>query len=152
MKQILLKVLVLLATAQINWTCAAQNLDPENEKSAILQAEREMNMAAGFDDLEGLWSHWDKDAVMLLSLEKTVKGIEEIKEFTVGNRVDINFRITWKNQGVGVSPSGDMGYTYGVGSVTRSGPNGQPSTRTRPYLLIWKKDAKGRWKVLIDRP
>ena len=145
----ILILIAFLLSGNHSW---AQTIDLEKEKTAILKAEHEMASAAKSNDLERLWNFWDEEAIILLSVEKTVSGINEIKAFTTNSRKDPNFMITWEPHGVGVSPSAEMGYTYGVGSMTRTQQNGQPITITRPYVVVWKKNAMGEWKVLIDRP
>ena len=48
-----------------------------------------------------------------------------------------------------VSLAGDMGYVYGNSSMTVTA-EGKPTKRNGNYLRIWKKDAQGHWKIVLD--
>jgi len=48
-----------------------------------------------------------------------------------------------------VSLAGDMGYVYGHSSLTVT-EEGKATKRSGNYLRIWKKDAQGRWKIVLD--
>lgn len=126
-------------------------VDLENERIKLLQADKEWSDAANSNDMERLWSFWLEDSKMLLSANKTLNGLSQIKEFTTQVRTDPNFEISWEAQGADISASGEMGYTYGVGKVTRTGENGEPITITNPYLVVWKKQPDGQWKGVIEK-
>lgn len=58
------------------------------------------------------------------------------------------YELTWTAAGARMSPAGDYGFTWGTytGVVT-----GEPGGRkTGRYILVWKKQADGRWKVELD--
>lgn len=61
--------------------------------------------------------------------------------------VDKN-RLEWAPAVAEVSTSGDLGYTSGPWRFTAAGAEA-PAT-TGQYFTVWKKQADGRWKVLID--
>jgi len=54
----------------------------------------------------------------------------------------------WKASQAGIADSGDLGYTYGTVSLPGAGPAG--AAATGDYLKIWKKDAAGAWKIVVD--
>ena len=54
--------------------------------------------------------------------------------------VNDSLRYQYKNAGVGMAPSGDLGYTYGYIDV---------SGKTGNYLRVWKKDADV-WRIVLD--
>lgn len=53
----------------------------------------------------------------------------------------------WRTAGGGVSRAGDLGYTFGVYSITVPGGRGG---ETGDYLRIFRRDAKGTWRVVLD--
>lgn len=130
-------------------SCSSK-VDIEVEKAKLLQTDQDWAAAAKAGDFEKLLTFWDDDAIILLSADKKIRGMDEIKEFTKRSRTDPNFQINWEVGGAEVSPSGDFGYTYGSGSVTRTGENGEPVTVTNPYLVVWKKQTDGNWKCVIE--
>jgi ketosteroid isomerase-like protein len=54
----------------------------------------------------------------------------------------------WKPSQAGIADSGDLGYTYGTVSLLGAGAAG--AVGTGDYLKIWKKDAAGAWKIVVD--
>ena len=144
----LASTLIGLSTGEENM--ANINLDNFTTEK-LLQRDRQCANAAATSNMEVLWGCWTDDAVMLMSTEFQVEGKEEIKAFTLRSREDPNFRINWTAIGAEVSPHGDMGYTYGNGTVSRTGKNGQVITVTQPYLSVWKKEKAGEWKIVIEK-
>ncbi len=116
----------------------------------LLKADRVCANAAKNSDMETLWNCWDDEAVMLMSTELHVVGIGEIKSFTTQARTDPNFQIHWSPIAAYVSPSGDMGYTYGTGTVTRTASHGELVKLTQPYLSVWKKCDDNQWRIAIE--
>ena len=58
--------------------------------------------------------------------------------------------IEWQANKVGVSRSGDLGYTSGTTGMTFKDTSGKTVVYTGKYLTVWKKQANGDWKVLYD--
>ena len=63
------------------------------------------------------------------------------KDFASGN-------LTWRSNEVGAS--GDLGYTSGTYRSSFKDASGKASVDTGKYLTIWRKQADGSWKVLLD--
>lgn len=60
------------------------------------------------------------------------------------------YQLTWTPQGGQLSPSGDMGYTWGHYEGHSKDRNGNPVITSGRYLTIWKKQPDGKWKVVLD--
>lgn len=56
---------------------------------------------------------------------------------------------TWKAGSGAVSDSGDLGYTSGV-YVILTEPRGNQATERGEYLRIWRRNAAGEWRVVLD--
>jgi ketosteroid isomerase-like protein len=138
-------------TVLLGLTGCITHIDLEAEYQTMIKADRDWSAAASSKNMETLWPFWTDDALILLTPEKTLRGIEQIKAFTVASRKDPNFEISWEIEGGEVSPSGEFGYTYGVGRVTRTGEDGKPFTSVNPYLIVWEKQPDGRWKCVVEK-
>jgi ketosteroid isomerase-like protein len=57
-------------------------------------------------------------------------------------------QLTWQNVKTDVSTSGDLGYTYGAYEFKASGDS--KTTESGNYMRIWKKQANGKWRVVLD--
>lgn len=71
-----------------------------------------------------------------IALEESFKGFS-----------DEGFILTWKPYAGNISSSGDLGYTYGYFTMTVKADS---STQDGNYVSIWKKQAGGDWKFVLD--
>lgn len=60
------------------------------------------------------------------------------------------YQLTWTPTDAMMGPSGDMGYTWGHFEGHSKDANGEPVTTTGRYMTIWRKEADGKWKVVLD--
>ena len=67
---------------------------------------------------------------------------ESFKDFS-----DEGFILTWKPHAGNISSSGDLGYTFGYYTMTLKADS---STQHGNYVSIWKKQARGDWKFVLD--
>jgi len=60
------------------------------------------------------------------------------------------YQLTWTPTDAMMGPSGDMGYTWGHFEGHSKYANGGPITVTGRYITVWRKQADGNWKVVLD--
>ncbi len=58
---------------------------------------------------------------------------------------DSSGTITWEPIGADMAASADMGYTYGIYSIT-----GTDTTFQGTYITVWRKQTDGKWKFVIN--
>jgi ketosteroid isomerase-like protein len=61
-----------------------------------------------------------------------------------------NYQLTWTPTDGVMSPSGDMGYTWGHYEGHSRDADGNSKVTTGRYLTIWRKEPDGSWKVTLD--
>ncbi|HTB96489.1 MAG TPA: nuclear transport factor 2 family protein [Terracidiphilus sp.] len=61
-----------------------------------------------------------------------------------------DYQLTWAPTDAAMGPSGDMGYTWGHFEGHSKDANGNPVTTSGRYITIWRKQADGNWKVVLD--
>lgn len=61
-----------------------------------------------------------------------------------------DYQLTWTPTDAMMSPSGDMGYTWGHFEGHSKDANGNPVTTSGRYMTIWRKEPDGQWKVVLD--
>lgn len=61
-----------------------------------------------------------------------------------------DYQLTWTPTDAVMSPSGDMGYTWGHFEGHSKDANGNPVTTSGRYITIWRKQNDGTWKVVLD--
>lgn len=85
----------------------------------------------------------EADGVLLQPNSMPVSGagaIDLISSFS-----DSSVILTWQPLGGDMAVSADLGYTYGVYNMQTG-----DSVRKGTYVTIWKKQANGRWKFVLD--
>jgi len=60
------------------------------------------------------------------------------------------YQLTWTPTDAVMGPSGDVGYTWGHFEGKSKDANGNPVTTSGRYITIWRKQADGNWKVVLD--
>ncbi len=84
-----------------------------------------------------------KDAIMLPNNQNPVTGVEAISQAMQTDEKEV---LTWEPQTAIVARSGDLGYTWGMYTITLE--NGKEIKGK--YLNIWRKQSDGKWKVAVD--
>ena len=60
------------------------------------------------------------------------------------------YQLTWTPTDAQMSPSGDMGYTWGHFEGHSKDAGGNPVITSGRYITVWRKQADGSWKVELD--
>jgi ketosteroid isomerase-like protein len=61
-----------------------------------------------------------------------------------------DYQLLWTPTDGVMSPSGDMGYTWGHYEGHSRDADGSSKVTTGRYLTIWRKEPDGSWKVVLD--
>ncbi|OHE89402.1 MAG: hypothetical protein A3G75_08570 [Verrucomicrobia bacterium RIFCSPLOWO2_12_FULL_64_8] len=59
-------------------------------------------------------------------------------------------RLVWTPRYADVADSGELGYTWGTWDFTATGPDGQERKSQGCYITVWRKQADGSWKFVLD--
>ena len=90
---------------------------------------------------------FDSSAVMLVENSMPIEGIQQINRY-LKQSTDTTYILTWNPTKEILSQSSDLGYTYGT-YLIRDKTNGD-TLEQGTYTTIWKKDASGNWKAILD--
>ena len=122
--------------------------DVEGAKRALRIADRVRAKAVADRSLESFLSLVDEDAIFY---GKTVsRGKEAVSKAWLPLFTDRSVFLKWAPTEVEVSSSGDLGYS--IGDYVRVGKDrsGNPESVTGSYVSIWRKQADGKWKIVLD--
>jgi ketosteroid isomerase-like protein len=115
------------------------------DKEQILDADRKFSATAvekGFNKAFIEFAH--AEAVLLRDNSMPVVGKEAvISLFEKADTTGIHF--TWEPLSGDIANSGELGYTYGIYTFTKDSV-----TEKGTYISVWKKDAAGNWKYVLD--
>lgn len=124
---------------------ASARVDPAAEREALLELDRafaretaQRGAAAAFAD------HLADTGRLLRNNYFPLTAGREIRAYLATQ----TGTMSWRPTDGEVSNAGDLGYTYGVAEYLP--PDGDGTTEYSNYLHIWKRQANGRWRVVLD--
>ncbi len=119
------------------------------ELESLKEADRAFNGATAANGAEGWVASFAEDGVMFRAGE-LVRGHAAIRELMGPAFADPGFSLTWEPTHAEVSSAADLGYTIGRYESRRVGEAGDTVIGTGSYVTIWRRDAGGVWKVVLD--
>jgi uncharacterized protein (TIGR02246 family) len=132
--------------------CAASppSIDAEAEAAELMRISREWSEVAGSGDLEATLAYWADDAVMLPPGNPPLKGKQAIREFVEASASIPGFAIRWEPLEAHVSPSGDFAFLLERNQFSFQDTTGVQVTEWNKVVTVWRKQADGAWKNVID--
>jgi ketosteroid isomerase-like protein len=124
--------------------------DLDAEKAALMQASRDWAATIPTGNVDSILSYWSDDAVVMPPDEPAIVGKAAIRAFVTGMFAIPGFSITWEPEQAMISASGDMGYLIERNSATFSDSTGAKVTQLAKAVTVWRKDAQGQWKCVVD--
>jgi ketosteroid isomerase-like protein len=121
-----------------------------DSEAALMQTSRNWAKAAATGNADSALAYWSDDAVVLEPDQPALVGKSAIRQMVVGSMKDPNFSITWEPERAVISESGDMGYLIEHNRVTFTDSTKKVRTVYGKAVTIWKKDANGNWKCVVD--
>ncbi|RYY49167.1 MAG: hypothetical protein EOO06_08010 [Chitinophagaceae bacterium] len=119
------------------------NVDEKISLMKTDQAFSEMSVAKGMK--QAFIEYIDSNGVLLRPGHLPIVGANAI-DFLIQQN-DTGYTLNWQPQNAVVSQSADMGYTYGVFALE---PTTVDTIIYGTYVSIWKKQADGKWKFVLD--
>ena len=120
----------------------------EADVARLMQTSREWSKVAASGDMDAALAYFADDAVMMAESQPPVRGKAAIRDYLAASSKIPGFRIQWEPLEGKVS--GDLGYLIERTQVTMTGPQGRPVVLNQQALTVWRKEADGRWKNVVD--
>lgn len=131
--------------------CATPGFDAARESTALLARDAEWaGVASEGKDIDRIVSYWTDDAVIVPQGQPTAEGKPAIRSFVAASLQVPGFKIHWVSDQVTFSPDGKLAYLRGTNETTVTGPNGTPIKMPGRAVTIWRKDADGVWRCVVD--
>jgi ketosteroid isomerase-like protein len=131
--------------------CAPPPFDTATESAKLLKRDVEWAEAAlAGTDVEKIVSYWTDDAVVIPQAAATVEGKAAIREYVTASLKVPGFKIHWVSEKPVFSPNGSMAYMRGTNEITVNDARGKPMTMKGRGVTIWRLDADGQWRCVID--
>lgn len=100
-------------------------------------------LAAADGPVDSVVAFWTSDARVILTGQPVLVGTDAIRQMIAGTRAIPGFHISWTPDSAVVSPSGDLGYTYGTNRITAPDSTGALHTAEGRYITVWRKESDG---------
>lgn len=125
---------------------AEKKIAAENLKAEMIAAENSFSaLGQKVGARKALMQFIDSNGVLLKPNNYPLLGAEAIDFISQSN--DSAYSIIWQPKGGTVAASGELGYTYGVYTIT---PKNKDKVIYGTYVNIWKKQADGSWKIMLN--
>jgi uncharacterized protein (TIGR02246 family) len=122
----------------------------QDEAGRLMETSRAWSRAAASGDIDKTLSYWADDAMVLVPGQAPLRGKAAIRAYLERSFAIPGFRIGWEPLEAKVSADGGMGYLIERTKVTMNGPDGRPETEWLNGVTIWRRDADGAWKNVVD--
>jgi uncharacterized protein (TIGR02246 family) len=145
---------LLLLTVFALTACQRQSATMADTRSAdeatLRNLDTDWSRSAGAKDLDKTASYYADDALVLPPNMAAINGRQQARAMWQGMFSVPGFGGGWKVSKVEVARSGDLGYVTGTYELSETDANGKPSSDKGKYLEVWKKQADGNWKCVVD--
>ena len=144
------KALAVLILFMVLTGCNAHRVDTKAEGDNLMQISREWSKSAATDSVEKTLGYWADDAVIMPPGQPPVRGKKAIRDMVEGTSKIPGFKISWEPLEVSVSGNADFAYMIEKNKVTVNDSLGKPITEFNKVVTIWRKEADGSWKNIVD--
>src|SRR5215212_681657 len=120
--------------------------EPTAQKMALLDADKNFSDCSEQKGMKAAFMEYiDSNGVLLRPSQLPIVGAHAIDFLLQLN--DTSYTLKWQPHDGFVSRSADLGYTYGIYALH---PKAGDTTIYGTYVSIWKKQANGKWKFVLD--
>lgn len=126
--------------------CRGGTTDLSAEEAAIRANSRAVAEAEAKKDADAVMPYWTEDAVVHFNGESTLKGREAIGRM-YRERLPRLETFRAETNSVEVSPGGGLAWETGTTYVTLPGGTGPPTESSSKFLIVWRKEADGQWRI-----
>ena len=136
---------VFIIISIMNFSCSAKK--DKTDASVLITTDSLFSaMSVKDGQFRAFLRYIDEKGVILRDNSYPESGREALRKRYEG-KSDTTFTLSWEPVFADISASGELGYTYGLWTYKekRSG-----QTERGTYITVWKKQADGSWKFVLD--
>ena len=119
-----------------------------SDQEALMQVSRDWSKAAATGNVDAMVSYWADDAVVMPPGQAALSGKAAIRAYVESSLKIPGFTISWEPQSASVQ--GGQGYLIEKNRVTFTGEKGELVTVNGKAVTVWRKNADGQWKCVVD--
>ena len=122
----------------------------QSEEQRIRDLDKEWSAAAASKDAAKTAAFYAEDGALMPFNGPIVNGKAKIQETWAGLMAKPGFALHFEPTRIVVAKSHDMAYDIGTFELTMNDDKGKPATMVGKFLVAWKKQPNGEWKVEAD--
>ena len=136
----------------LTWGCARHTVPDtrEADERAVRVSEIEMSKALAAKDLEQLMSFFADDASGIYPNTPIITGKDALRESWKTTLAIPGFSLSLQPLKVEAARSGDLAYVHGTWTRTMNDATGKPMADKGNYIVVYKKQADGQWRIVAD--
>lgn len=126
---------------------------PDNraaDAAVVQKADADWSAAAQEHNADRWVAFYADDAVVLPPNDKMATSKDAIHKTITDLLALPGLSVSWQTTKAEAARSGDLAYTYGTYELTSNDARGRPTTDHGKYSEVWKKQADGSWKCIVD--
>jgi ketosteroid isomerase-like protein len=132
-------------------SCSQRSFDAVTEQAKLLRRDAEWaDLASAGKDVDKIVSYWSDDAVLIFPGQPVLEGKAAIRAYVDSSLKTPGFKIHWVSEKPVFSPDGKLAYMRGTDELTVPGPNGTPITLHLRGISVWRLEADGQWRCVVD--
>ena len=120
------------------------------DEAAIRAASAAWSQAASAKDIDKAVGVYADDALVLPQRSPATRDKDAIRKGWEGVFAQPGRGLSWDAGTIEVAHSGDLAYETGSYNFVTADKRGKTTTEKGKYLVIWKKQSDGIWKVAVD--
>jgi len=129
---------------------ASKGRAKRNPENVLRAADAAWLKVYAAKDLKKSVAFCDEQASMLVPNAPMATGKGAITRLIARGFALPDYKLNWHPNRAGVARSGELGYTSGAYQFNFKDASGKTISDRGKYLMVWKKQARGEWKVLLD--
>jgi len=131
--------------------CKCQPPDTQAaDEAALRQADEAWSASAQTRSVDTWMGYYAADAVLLPPNAPTAAAPADIRKNIEGMLGLPGVSVSWKATKVQVAKSGELGYLYGTYAMSWDDGKGGKATENGKMTEVWRKQADGSWKCVVD--
>jgi ketosteroid isomerase-like protein len=119
-------------------------------RDALLAADRAFDSATSAKKIDGFSSFLADNVSTLRADQPVLRGKAALQQEWKGLLENKSISLRWRPISAEISKSGDLGYTVGSYTITRTDDKGSAIVGTGKYLTVWRLQMDSSWKVEFD--
>jgi len=129
---------------------AAPSDNHATDAVAVQKADADWSKAAQTKQADAWVTFYADDAVVLPPNDKMATTKDAIHKTIAGLLALPDLSLSWTTTKAEAARSGDLAYTYGTYQLAWKGAKGKAMSDKGKYSEVWKKQADGSWRCVVD--